>query len=407
MIGTLSDAAPYVGYVYPNETDIPWGILIVIYPYITGLVAGAFTVSTFYHVFGVTRFKPVARFALLTSLSFMIFVPVPLLLHLGRPERAFNVMLTPHLTSAFAAFGFFASFYVTLVMLEIWFAYREDIVVLAQKRKGLLGRFYRVLTLGSYEISETTRAYDAKWLKALAIIGIVGAHGLHGYVGFVFGSLKSREWWSSDLMPVIFLVSAIISGIAIVIVLYVLTSRFRNTPIDRTCIKGLAYLLWGFLIFTVVLEFLEFANMVYKGREGIDTVMALVAGPLWFSIWVLQVGGSVAAFFILTYVIWRGSQDRQLVIGVTVSALLILLAVLAMRWNIVIGGQELSKTMQGLLFYTPPIRGREGLLTVATIITLPFGLLWVLTRLFPPWEESREASVVDVKATPRVGGHYD
>ena len=136
---TLFHAAPYTGYVYPNETSIPWTLMIVIYPYITGLVAGSFTVATFYHVFGVTRFKPVARFALLTSLAFMIFVPVPLLLHLGHPERALNVMLTPHFTSAFAAFGFFAAFYVILVMLEIWFAYREDIVAWAQDRKGPAG----------------------------------------------------------------------------------------------------------------------------------------------------------------------------------------------------------------------------------------------------------------------------
>jgi len=375
----------FTGYVFPNETDIPWSLMIVIYPYITGLVAGSFTVATFYHVFGVTRFKPVARFALLTSLSFMIFVPVPLLLHLGHPERALNVMLTPHLTSAFAAFGFFAAFYVILVTLEIWFSYREDIVAWAQEGKGLRGQFYRALTLGSYEISATTRAYDAKWIKALAIVGIAGAHGLHGYVGFVFGSLKSREWWGSDLMPAIFLVSAIVSGISILIVLYLLISRFRQTPIDKTCLKGLAYMLWGFLIFAMVLEFLEFANIVYKGREGVETIMALVAGPIWFSVWVLQVGGSVAAFFILTYVIWRGTQDRQLIIGVLVSAVLMLIAVLAMRWNVVIGGQELSKTMHGLLYFYPPVLGREGLLATIIVFALPFGMLWVLTKLLPPW----------------------
>jgi len=384
----LFQAIPYTGYVFPNETDIPWSLMIVIYPYITGLVAGSFTVATFYHVFGVSRFRPVARFALLTSLSFMVFVPVPLLMHLGHPERALNVLLTPHLTSAFAAFGFFAAFYVILVTLEIWFSYREHIVAWAQERKGWWGRFYRVLTLGSYEISATTRAYDAKWIKALAIIGIVGAHGLHGYVGFVFGSLKSREWWGSDLMPAIFLVSAIVSGISILIVLYVLTSRLRKTAVDKTCLKGLAYMLWGFLIFAMVLEFLEFANIVYKGREGVETTMALVAGPLWFSVWILQVGGSVVAFFMLTYVIWRGTQDRQLVVGTVSASLLMLIAVLAMRWNVVIGGQELSKTMQGLLYYYPTFLGREGILASIIVFVLPFGVLWALTRLLPPWVQS-------------------
>ncbi len=388
MDASLFQAAPYTGYVFPNETDIPWSLMIVIYPYITGLVAGSFTVATFYHVFGVTRFKPLARFALLTSLSFMVFVPVPLLMHLGHPERALNVLLTPHLTSAFAAFGFFAAFYVVLVSLEIWFSYREDIVRWAQERTGLPGRIYRLLTLGSYEISTVTRAYDAKWIKALAIVGIVGAHGLHGYVGFVFGSLKSREWWGSDLMPAIFLVSAIVSGISILIVLYVLTSRMRKTAVDTTCMKGLAYMLWGFLIFAMVLEFLEFANIVYKGREGVETTMALVAGPLWFGVWVLQVGGSVVSFFILTYVIWRGTQDKQMVFGVVIAASLMLIAVLAMRWNVVIGGQELSKTMHGLLYYYPTFLGREGILASVIIFALPFGVLWLLTRLFPPWVQS-------------------
>jgi Ni/Fe-hydrogenase subunit HybB-like protein len=385
MLNTIAEAANYTGYVYPNETDIPWTILIVIYPYITGLVAGAFTVSTFYHVFGVERFAPVARFALLTSLSFMLFVPMPLLLHLGHPERALNVILTPHLTSALAAFGFFATFYLLLVCLEIWFGFREDIVGLAQNRKGLLGKFYRALTLGSYEISSNTRAYDAKWLKALAITGIVGAHGLHGYVGFVFGSLNSREWWSSDLMPFIFLVSAIISGISIVIVLYVLTTRFRKARIDLSCMKGLAYLLWGFVIFTVVLEFLEFANMFYKARDGIEMVKELVAGPLWFSLWFVQAGGAVTAFIILTWVIWRGTQDRVLMLGVTTAAVLVLISVFAMRWNVVIGGQELSKTMKGLLTYVPEVIGREGMLVGGTLLMLPFAALWVLTQLFSPW----------------------
>jgi len=84
----LFHIAPFTGYVYPNETDIPWGELIIIYPYITGLVAGAFIVSSFYHVFGMRQFRPIARFALLTALCFLLFAPTPLLFHLGRPERA-------------------------------------------------------------------------------------------------------------------------------------------------------------------------------------------------------------------------------------------------------------------------------------------------------------------------------
>jgi Ni/Fe-hydrogenase subunit HybB-like protein len=98
MIEHPLNVSSYIGYVYPNESVFPWSVLIVSYPYMTGLVAGAFTVSSFYHVFGMQTYKPVARFALLTALSFMLFVPLPLLLHLGHPERAFNAMITPQWT---------------------------------------------------------------------------------------------------------------------------------------------------------------------------------------------------------------------------------------------------------------------------------------------------------------------
>jgi Ni/Fe-hydrogenase subunit HybB-like protein len=379
--------APYTGWVYPNETVIEWSVAIVVYPYITGLVAGAFTVSSLYQVFGFERLKPVAHLALLTSLCFMFFVPLPLLMHLGHPERALNNLLTPHWTSAMAAFGYFATFYIVLLVVETWFAFRPYIVEQAQKRTGPGGTFYRALTLGSYDLSETALRYDRKWIFWLAIAGIPGAHGLHGYVGFVFGSLKSREWWSSDLMPLVFLFSAIISGVALLIVLYVLSCKLRRTPIDLACIKGLAYTVWAFIIVAFVLEGLEFANIIYKGREGIEMIMAYVTGPLLIPYFVLQFGvGAIFPLLLLSYMIWRGTSGRALVLGVTLSACLVLLSVFMMRWNVVIGGQEISKTGRGLLTYPLQVLGKEGLIVSLALVVAPLVVLLGITRLFPPWE---------------------
>jgi Ni/Fe-hydrogenase subunit HybB-like protein len=380
--------ATFTGYVYPNETVIPWSVLIVVYPYLTGLVAGAFTVSSLYQVFGMQRFKPVAHFALLTSLCFMLFVPVPLLLHLGHPERAFNSTITPHLTSAMAIFGYAAGFYLCLLVLETWFAFRPHIVREAQRRKGPMGWIFRVLTLGSDDLSENAMRYDRKWIFALAVIGIPAAHGLHGYVGFVFGSLKSREWWSSDLMPVVFLFSAIISGVALLIVLYVASCKLRKIEIDLPCLKGMAYTLWGFAMLTLVLEGLEFANIVYKGREGIDTIMQYVTGRLVIPFFVVQFAiGAVTPILVLSYLIWRGTTGRALVAGVTASACLILLSVFMMRWNVVIGGQEIAKTGKGLLDYHLLFFHREGLAAALSVVAAPFALLFFATRLFPPWND--------------------
>ena len=388
----LHNLAPYTGWVYPNETIFEWSVLIAVYPYLTGLVAGAFTVSSLYQVFGFERLKPVAHLALLTSLCFMIFVPSPLLLHLGHPERAFNATLTPHWTSAMAMFGYFASAYVLLLLIEMWFAYRPYVVREAQRRQDLLGRFYRVLTLGSYDLSERAMSYDKKWLFALAVIGIPGAHGLHGYVGFMYGSLKSREWWSSDLMPVIFLFSAIISGVALLVVLYVASCKLRKIPVDVACVKGLAYTIWGFIMIAIALEALEFANIVYKGREGIEVIMEYVTGRLLIPYFVLQFAiGAILPFLVLSYMIWRGTTGQALVVGVTLSACLVLFSVFMMRWNVVIGGQEIAKTGKGLLHYQPTIFGKEGLLMGALLTIAPVILLVGLSRLFPPWEEAETA----------------
>jgi predicted membrane protein len=386
---TLFHASPFTGYVYPNETVIPWTVLIVVYPYLTGLVAGAFTISSLYQVFGFQQLRPVAHFALLISLCCMLTVPLPLLLHLGHPERAFNAMITPHLTSAFAVFGYAAGFYIILLMLETWFVFRPHIVQQAQKQTGLLRWGYRVLSLGSDDVSENAMHYDRKWLFVLAIIGIPGAHGLHGYVGFVFGSLKSREWWSSDLMPVIFLFSAIISGTALVIILYVLSCKLRKVAVDLACLKVMAYALWGFMMFTLLIEGVEFLSLVYRGREGVDVIMEFVKGPLVVPFFILQFGvGSVLPLVVITFLIWRGIGGTALVVGITGSAILVLLAVLMMRYNVVIGGQEISKTAKGLLAYHPPILGREGLLAAGMVLLIPMILLSVLVRLFPPWEET-------------------
>jgi len=380
--------APYTGWVYPNETVIEWSIAIVVYPYITGLVAGAFTVSSLYQVFGFQRLKPVAHLALLTSLCFMIFVPLPLLLHLGHPERALNNLLTPHWTSAMAMFGYFATFYIVLLMVETWFAFRPFVVEQAQKRKGMLGAVYRLLTLGSTDVSEEALRHDRKWIFWLAIAGIPGAHGLHGYVGFVFGSLKSREWWSSDLMPVVFLFSAIISGVALLIVLYVVSCWLRRITIDLACLKGLAYTVWGFIMVALVLEGLEFVNIVYKGREGVEMIIAYVNGPLLIPYFVLQFGiGAIFPLLLLSYMIWRGTTGKALIAGVTLSACLVLLSVFMMRWNVVIGGQEISKTGKGLLAYHLQFFGHEGLLVAILLLLAPLATLFGLTRFFPPWED--------------------
>ena len=125
------------GFMYPNEVELQWSVLIVLYPFITGLVAGAFILASLERVFNVDAVKPTYRLALLTALAFLIVAPLPLQLHLGHPERAFEMFLTPHKTSAMAMFGFVYLWYLMVVLVvEIWLEFRKDIVLAAQRTKG-------------------------------------------------------------------------------------------------------------------------------------------------------------------------------------------------------------------------------------------------------------------------------
>ncbi|MFZ2301295.1 MAG: NrfD/PsrC family molybdoenzyme membrane anchor subunit [Gallionella sp.] len=378
--------APFSGFTFPNETEVPWSELIVIYPYITGLVAGAFVISSLHHVFGMERFAPISRFALLTSLCFMFFAPTPLLFHLGQPTRALNAVITPHWTSAMAAFGYVAAFYVCLLLLETWFSFRADIVAMSKSKTGIMQKVYQALTLGSDDVSPRALATDHTIARRLAMIGIPGACGLHGYVGFLFGSLKTREWWSSDLMPIIFLLSAIGSGVGLLIVIYVITAWWRKKPTDEGAMQGLLYVLWSGVVIVMVIEALEMVQMIYKAREGVEGVFALIEGPIHVGM-TLQWGGSLLALFITSLMMLKTPKGKTLVFWLFISGLSMMIGVLAMRWNVVIGGQELSKTMRGLMTFHPEAYGRESLITVSMLFTAPFVTLYLAQKLLPTvWE---------------------
>src|ERR1700691_2042420 len=94
------------GFMYPNEFELQWSVLIVLYPFITGLVAGAFILASLERVFRVEAVKPTYRLALLTALAFLLVAPLPLQLHLGHPERSPEMYFTPHSTSAMAMVGY-------------------------------------------------------------------------------------------------------------------------------------------------------------------------------------------------------------------------------------------------------------------------------------------------------------
>src|SRR5260370_10708928 len=138
------------GFMYPNEVELQWSVLIVLYPFITGLVAGALILASLERVFRVQAVKTTYRLALLTALSFLLVAPLPLQLHLGHPERSLEMYLTPHRSSAMAMFGFVYLWYLMAVLLlEVWLDFRRDIWLKSRSARGLIPFLYRLLTMDS------------------------------------------------------------------------------------------------------------------------------------------------------------------------------------------------------------------------------------------------------------------
>jgi len=370
-------------FVFPNEANVTWTVMIVLYPFITGLVAGAFIVSSLFHVFGKSNLKAVARYSLVSAFVFLLFAPLPLLVHLGHPERAFNIMITPNFSSAMAGFGYIYAAYLLLVLLEIWFSLRSEFIARA-KGRGLTAWICRVIMLYNLDEDESTKRADFKITRFLAGLGIPLACLLHGYVGFLFGALKANPWWSTPLMFVIFIFSAIVSGIAVIIFHYFVVSWINGWRVDQVCVRTLAKYLWGFMIVAVSLELLEILSLAYKQTEEWEVLRTLIDQKLFFTYIVLQfLILSLIPFLMLGVASLVKLKDRLAYALIWTASTMLLLQVLLMRWNVVIGGQLLSKSLRGFTNYLPGIWDREGLIVAAIIFTLPFGILYVFHRIIP------------------------
>ena len=420
------------GFTYPNEF-ITWTIQIVLYPYITGLVAGAFVLSSLYHLFGMESLKDMAKFALVFSFALLLGAPIPLLLHLQKPLRGPEVLLTPHFTSAISAFGFVYLAYAFIVCYEIWVVFRVFFVERSQelaKKEGignaLMSKVYGILTLGAKDTSAKAVEKDHRAAKVLAGIGVPSACFLHGYAGFIFGSVKANALWMTPLMPVIFIMSAVISGIALCMVAYSVVmewkkhvtkkklqkhmktgdtmAELRGTEVEmlRTSAKALI----GFMIAAFALELLDLIFRGYTAMKSWDALRTVLLQRDFTDLFIKQYTiGYIVPFILL---LWPRLTVRRAVI----ASLCVLFGVYMMRWNVVIGGQEASLSFAGFMTYNVPFwphnweTFKEGYMGATVVMSLPFIFFYFINKLvpsFPPvhHKKSVQARAVGAEAVRR------
>jgi Ni/Fe-hydrogenase subunit HybB-like protein len=277
--------------------------------------------------------------------------------------------------------------------------FRPDIVRYVGSSEGVKKTIYSILALGVYNIPEESIAIDKKIIRILSFIGVPIAFLLHGYVGFIFGALKANPWWSTPLMPIIFILSATVSGIALLVVLYIIVAKIRKVPLDYDCLRTLSLWLVGFLSVNVVIEGLEVFTMLYESEESWSIVSQLINQKIGFSYFGIQfITGAIVPLFVLGSI----ELTKIGVVGKTyirfVASTLVLIGVFAMRWNVVIGGQLMSKSLRGFTTYSPHLLGIDGIIVGVVLMALPFVIIAIINYFIPPWPTEILEKTADVRS---------
>lgn len=315
-----------------NGSPVPWAMWVVFYIYFIGLSAGAFLISSLIYVFGFKQFEAAGRLALFTALIALLISLLFIALDLGHLERAFFIHLRPNFTSPLAWIVWLYTFYSALLLAELWLLMRRDLAA-GGKTPGLKGVLYRILALGTKEDTPSARARDMKTVRILGAIGVPLAIIFHGGVGAVFAVTVARAYWYSGLFPIMFLVSALASGGALLTALaaFVLPNGYRR---HKDLVIGLGRLLVLLLFVDVLMEVAEILISLYGTSPAhFIPIHDQLFGPNWYIFWILGVGCALLIpLLILTTV------GRKSAVWTGLAGLIAVVGFVGVRWNIVLPG---------------------------------------------------------------------
>ena len=311
---------------------VPWGLWVAAYIYFSGLSAGAFFVASLAYVFKMERFEPIGRLALFSAIVTLVLALLSISADLGHPFRASYVFVYPSFQSPMAWMIWLYTGYFVTLLVQFWFVLRNDLV-LGSRSPGARGTLYRILVLGNRDSSPATLASDRQFARGVGIVGVVFAVLFVGGVGSLFGVNAGRAAWHGGLFPVLFLLSALVSGGALmVLVSAVFQGGLRYSRDTVLALGGIVLVL---LIVDVLLQVSETLVGFYGNEpDKIATFKLVFGGPYWWVFWIWQLGlGTLVPLALL--ILPRTRKDARMV---AVACGLIAIGFLAVRLNIVIPG---------------------------------------------------------------------
>lgn len=362
--------------------EVDWSLVIPQYFFFTGISAAAFLISALTYVFGMEEYRPIAKLSLIVALTVLIAAPLNLIADLAQPGRFYSLFYHRHITSPMSWGVYLLTSYPLLIALEGIFAFRAGFAKRARQTTGRQHKLYRFLALGNPAVTPETNTRDHRWSLILGGLGIPAAIAVHGYTGYILGVVRARPLWHTPLMPIIFLVSAMVSGIAFMIIIAWLMVRDKNGNIRWDMIDKLGVMLgWTIITDLTIRLFWYSIGFFYSYGSYQDVVTFLFRDHFVETVVIeLGVGLVIPAIIALTPTLRR---IRPLFI---LSSVITVAGVWLFRWNTVIGGQEIPKTGAGFYHYTPQFWGGKSIMEVVS--NWAFWLfLFIIFTWFLPWND--------------------
>lgn len=396
VVGAVLFAAGFVGW-YDRFTRglldvnfgsvVPWGLWEAGYIYFIGLSAGSFLISSLVYVFNIKRFEGIGRLAVFTAIVTLFLALLMVWAGLGHMPRVWHVLAYANFKSPMAVIIWLYSSYLLLLVAEFWLLLRHDLVDGARE-PGVRGTVYRLLRLGSRDLSEAAAQRDRRIVRVLATIGVPLATMFHGGVGALFGVVAARPQWHSGMFPILFLLSALVSGGAL---LTLVTAIFQDGwRRNRETVLALGQMVLGLLLLDVLFQISEMLIAFYGGIPGhIKGLKLMIGGPFWWVFWGWQL--VLGTFVPLLLLALPTRKDPR---WVSLAGLLIAAGFLGVRLNIVIPALA-AEQIRGLSTAMASARMTTNYVPSLTEWLVTFGvvglglLLFGLGELLLPKEEPR------------------
>ncbi|MBI5779027.1 MAG: polysulfide reductase NrfD [Planctomycetes bacterium] len=279
---------------------ITWGIYIINFVFFIGVSAGGIAVAALANLGGIARYKSISRISEVVAIISLVLALTAIFLDLGRPERFYNLIL-------------YAQFFSPLT----W-----DMVII---------NIYFVLCAGLLYAS--LKGND-KMVKTLSWISLPVFVMVHSVTAWIFGLVKGQPGWHSAILAPLFIVSALASGLGMVILALLFTKKVWRTPlhhIEDDVTLGLGRYFKILLPVLFYFLFSEFITIAYANVPEHNRILSeLFTGNFAYIFWFDMVLGIVVPFILIM------SPLGNTYSGVAVTAVLTTLGVLAERTNIIL-----------------------------------------------------------------------